>query len=448
MTPYPDAPTPGGRRRPRALPVLLLVLVTVAWGTSGRAADEDLPRGPATGAAVVEEAPAGASGDAPADSVDASPTVVVYERDPDPLTEEELRDRLFYSEEGHVELRLEDARGKALQLGLGARYDRVEELAILATQSLSGREGRTPRLNLMESFSTGLETWFYRVEFEQGLTDHLHFRGAGFDEVSVFDDLAGRVGDTENTLASLFFREDFRHYLGREGVTLSLAARVPHDLGVGLAYTDQVQRALPVTTNGSIFRPRDSFRDNPPADGGRLRSWTIRVDHDASMRRQRALTHRGFIAYETSSLRTGSDFEFERWNLKSVWTLAVGPEAAVTLVARGGGTTSGELPRQSRFYLGGLGTLRGHDFATLSGERMALVNLEYAFPIFGQVHAVLFQDLGAAWDRPHTVGDVRPALDAGLAFQNRTGSFRVNLARDLRAEDAPLLVTVRLGQPF
>jgi len=426
------------RRRLRSS-LLLLALATAAHPmppgeARPDAGEEAIPRG--------EEAAADSTGEE-------TPTVVVYERDPDPLSEDELRDRLFYSEEGHVELRLEDAKGKALQLGLGARYDRVEELAVLATQSLSGRDGRTPRLHLMESFSTGLETWFYRVEFEQAvLDDRLLFTGAGFDEVSVFDDLAGRVGDAENTLASLFFREDFRHYLGREGVTLSLGLETSHALEVGLAYTDQVQRALPVTTNGSIFRPRDSFRDNPPADGGRLRSWTIRLAHDASQRRQRALTHRGFVAYETSSLRTGSDFEFERWHLKSVWSLAVGPEASIMLVARAGGTTSGDLPRQSRFYLGGLGTLRGHDFATLDGERMGLLNLEYAFPIFGQVQAVLFQDLGAAWDRPHTISDVRPALDAGLAFRNRTGSFRVNLARDLRAEEAPLLVTVRLGRPF
>jgi hypothetical protein len=384
------------------------------------------------------------------DSTEApSTTVVVYEREPERMGEEELRDHLYYSEEGHVELRLEDARGKALQLGLGARYDRVEELAILATQSLSGRGDVTPRLDLMESFSTGLETWFYRVEFEQTLVpDRLHVLGAGFDEVSVFDDLQGRVGDGENTLAALFFREDFRHYLGREGVTLSLRGR-KRDAVLSLSYTDQVQRALPVTTNGSIFRRRDSFRDNPPADGGRLRSWSVRLAHESVARRHwQALSHRGGWVYETSSLRTGSDFQYERWHARSIWTLAVGPEASFTLALRVGGVISGDLPRQSRFYLGGLGTLRGHDFAVLSGERMALSNLEYAFPIFGQVHSVIFVDLGSAWDRPHALGDVRPALDAGLAFQNRTGSFRVNLARDLRTEEAPLLVTVRLGQPF
>ena len=41
------------------------------------------------------------------------------------------------------------------------------------------------------------------------------------DESTVFTDLRGRVGDGENTLAALFFREDFRHYYGREGFALT-----------------------------------------------------------------------------------------------------------------------------------------------------------------------------------------------------------------------------------
>ena len=115
--------------------------------------------------------------------------------------------------------------------------------------------------------------------------------------------------------------------------------------------------------------------------------------------------------------------------------------------AFGGGLVNGELPVQERFYLGGLGTIRAQEFGSLVGNRAFLVNVEYAFNVFGQIQAVLFQDFGAAWTAPLRIGDTQPRFDAGLGLQNRSGRFRINLARDLRARRAPLVATVRL-RPF
>ena len=70
-----------------------------------------------------------------------------------------------------------------------------------------------------------------------------------------------------------------------------------------------------------------------------------------------------------------------------------------------GGIAGGERP--SPFYIGGLDTLRGIDFRTLSGDRAFFANMEYRFPLidllatpilaFRGIRGVVFLDVGGAW---------------------------------------------------
>jgi len=70
-----------------------------------------------------------------------------------------------------------------------------------------------------------------------------------------------------------------------------------------------------------------------------------------------------------------------------------------------GGIAGGERP--SPFYIGGLDTLRGIDFRSLSGDRAFFANMEYRFPLidllatpllaFRSIRGVVFLDVGGAW---------------------------------------------------
>jgi outer membrane protein assembly factor BamA len=63
--------------------------------------------------------------------------------------------------------------------------------------------------------------------------------------------------------------------------------------------------------------------------------------------------------------------------------------------------------RPSPFYFGGLDTVRGIDFRSLSGDRGFYANLEYRFPLidlvatpvlaFQGIRGVFFVDMGGAW---------------------------------------------------
>jgi hypothetical protein len=389
---------------------------------------------------------------APGDSSAAAPTIVVYERPADEETPEELGERVWAQPEHlHPIYTRVDREGKALSLDFLPSYDRVDELSLRFTQSFEHRKRLYPRLRIQEIYSTGRNRWLYALAFSQPIfrREILTFAATFHDDTAVFTDLEDRVGATENTLAALFFREDFRHYFAREGLSLSLGHRPVAGFSATATYTDEDQNPLGRNTNGSVFRPRGSFRENAAADAGRLRSWSFEAGYASPPRRLApGLLQRHRLLYEIAGHDAGGRFEFERWVAESLVKLKVAPDQELMLQLRAGGRIAGFLPAQRQFYLGGIGTLRGHAFGSLRGDRMLLANLEYGFDLMHGFQGVLFHDVGTAWVHPRELGRVRPELDAGLGVRNRTARFRVDLARDLRANRAPIVVTVRIAQPF
>lgn len=96
--------------------------------------------------------------------------------------------------------------------------------------------------------------------------------------------------------------------------------------------------------------------------------------------------------------------------------------------------SEGNAPNFS--YFGGLNTLRGYDFRTLSGQHAAFANLEFRFPfvdvlatpvlVLQQVRGVLFMDIGAArfkeqrfdfMDDDGRLKDGRASLGWGFSFR-------------------------------
>ncbi len=381
----------------------------------------------------------------------AAPTIVVYERPEDEMTPEEI-ERIIWAEPKamHPILTRIDEEGKAISLDFVPSYDRVDEVGLRFHQTFEHRKKRHPVLRLQEVYSTGRERFNYRVEFEQPLlAESRSVLGAAlYDETAPFSDLANRVSNTENTLAALLFREDFRHYYAREGFTLFGSHGIPRGPRITLAYTDEIDGALEASTNGSLFRPRDGFRDNPQARGGRLRSWEFGLTYDSPQRTHApALEQHHQLAYEIAGGRTGGAFSFERWVCQLRIRLRLAPDQEMIVRLKGGGRRAGELPLQRWFYLGGIGTLRAHTFGGIQGDTMYLINVEYGFDVFGGIQAVVFQDVGTAWSDPARLAETRPELDTGIALRKRSGRFRINVARDLRRDPSPV-VTVRIAQPF
>jgi outer membrane protein insertion porin family len=105
------------------------------------------------------------------------------------------------------------------------------------------------------------------------------------------------------------------------------------------------------------------------------------------------------------------------------------------------------VPRQSRFFVGGVNSLRGYGENALpadGGLAMALANLELRVPVSGPLGLEFFLDAGNVWTRPEYIrvgdfvapwragrgrpNDLRYAYGAGVRFVLPFGPLRVDFA--------------------
>ena len=76
---------------------------------------------------------------------------------------------------------------------------------------------------------------------------------------------------------------------------------------------------------------------------------------------------------------------------------------------------TGDLPPQRRFYLGGMGTLRGYALKQFGGDHTVLTTAEYwLYPRSPWPGLVFFYDGGTAWDRGQPRAGWKHDVGAGL----------------------------------
>lgn len=113
------------------------------------------------------------------------------------------------------------------------------------------------------------------------------------------------------------------------------------------------------------------------------------------------------------------------------------------------GGSDGYLPIYKRYFLGGLGTLRGYRHKEYMGNKFWMVNTEYRTRFPGSdISASLIWDMGKIGDDIALDGDVD--LKHSLGFALTLGDdFRISIAKRMdRSEDNDPRIYVRFTQPF
>ncbi|NIM05901.1 MAG: BamA/TamA family outer membrane protein [Armatimonadetes bacterium] len=96
------------------------------------------------------------------------------------------------------------------------------------------------------------------------------------------------------------------------------------------------------------------------------------------------------------------------------------------------GTTTGDPPFLEQFLLGGVDTLRGYSPDRFPGEKQALLNFEYRFPLSDTLQGVLFVDTGDAWGGSFAeqYGDTsfkaHTGYGVGIRLQSPIGPLRLD----------------------
>jgi outer membrane protein insertion porin family len=164
----------------------------------------------------------------------------------------------------------------------------------------------------------------------------------------------------------------------------------------------------------------------------------------------------------------GGDNYFTKYRAKSAWFFPFFWDAAFCLQGRWGyieKRSGGELPVYEKFFLGGMNTVRGFDYHSISpvdpvtgdrigGEKMMVYNIEFRFPLLKEqgVVGVLFFDAGNVFTKEEdlTFSGIRMSAGAGIRWYSPVGPLRLEWAYNLdqRPEEASSNWEFTIGSPF
>ena len=327
------------------------------------------------------------------------------------------------------------------------RYNRVDGPALhLGGAVVNEREPR-PLLYAAAGYAFSRERLLYDAGFEAPLGDRRRIRVSG----SVFRRTATEdgwiVGETENTFFTLFARTDYRDHYEAEGIDGSVSWEPGRDFALGVGASSEDVRSLRTETRFSIFGRDDEFRPNPPIQDGKEGVLSIFTRIGPSILPPVGGT-KGEVTYERAGSPIDGDSEYGRLRGAVKTRLRLSPGQVARARVIGGATVDGDLPPQKVWHVGGIGTLRGHEYKRFSGDQFLLANAEYYLLARKNVWTFAFLDWGAAWFGRDNLSRQQFALDGGVGIRLGEGPIAVTAARNLQRSAAPILVGVRLGGTF
>ncbi len=358
------------------------------------------------------------------------------------------------------------------------RYNRVEGLTLgmkLNRDYWRRRHPQSPFLYGHWGYAFAAKEFQYQVGLEKGIFEEYRFGFGG--EYHRMIDTPDRwiMPEAENSVAAFLLKEDFYDYYLSEGGTGYIVQNLTRAVTLTGTYRSEKIQSVEKNTNWSLFGGKKRFRLNPAVEEGELHSISGSLVLDT--RNSKTHTTSGWyiqVEGEHTGDDLGGDFTYDCFwgDLRRYQRLGYNDGIDIRLRA---GTANGILPWPKRYYLGGPSTLRGYRYKTFpdgwnqpGGNRMLLGQIEYRlgkqdlpdefdFGVLEQFYIILFADAG--WINSVDTGldflegfddlDYRDfKSDVGLALANRSGNFRIEIARRTDTGYKPFMFWLRLNRPF
>jgi len=332
---------------------------------------------------------------------------------------------------------------------------RVDGWAIGMEEAYENLHRLAPRLNAWQLYSVTSHEWLYEFRFEQPLFNPFSFSfGASmYKKTATFEGDEERISREENSLAAAFLKRDYRDYYRKTGVSAFVSQRFSDYALIRIEYADdQIDPLDAFNTIWTVFRKGESFGRNLQADPGHMMTLSAMLELDTRPEEDDpsgGQWHRLYLKQAGQGL--GGDYDFTKWKLDSRNYIVLSANQFLDYRVMAGGMLGPErqtLPVQERFRLGGLGTMRAHDFKSLSGDEMFLMNIEYGVEVKSDFQALVFVDTGNAWEREEPFFEQRLDLDAGVGIRSSDGDVGLYFARDLRDRGRKAKFTFRIRRTF
>jgi hypothetical protein len=208
----------------------------------------------------------------------------------------------------------------------------------------------------------------------------------------------------------------------RTGLELTLGARYERQTSVDRAAESEVNDFLGGT---------GVFPLNPPVDEGHFGGGFARLSGVGDLRWHATADVLGGAG--TTTGRLYGDLRY-----------GIGGSRGLTVRLKSGIATSPTLP-QSEFRLGGIGTVRGHDYGERRGQSFWAAQVDVA-PVKGRLRPVLFVDAGQAGGAESLLSG-KVLAGAGVGLSMFGGFLRFDLSRSLAPDDPGLRFDIAVQQP-
>lgn len=162
------------------------------------------------------------------------------------------------------------------------------------------------------------------------------------------------------------------------------------------------------------------------------------------------------------------DSYFTKYNARSAWFFPLFWDTSFSVQGKWGYVaerSGGKLPVYEKFRLGGMNTVRGFDYGSISpvdpetgdrigGEKMMVYNVEFRFPLLKEegLVGVLFFDAGNVFtkDEDYTFSGIRRSAGAGVRWYSPVGPLRLEWGYNLdqREGEAQSNWEFTIGTPF
>jgi len=149
------------------------------------------------------------------------------------------------------------------------------------------------------------------------------------------------------------------------------------------------------------------------------------------------------LSFEYAGGIFGGDVYFNKILARSAWYFPLPFKTVFLAQGRWGYVkkrSGGKLPIYQKFRIGGINTVRGFDYASISpkdpatgdkigGEKMMIYNLEYRFPLLKEqgITGLVFFDAGNVYteDEGYSFGDLRTSVGTGIRWYSPIGPLRL-----------------------
>ncbi len=343
-------------------------------------------------------------------------------------------------------------------------YNRVDGVTPCIGVRFNDNDSLLPSVWAVGGYAFESARWRYDFGIEQTIfrKKSLVLGGSFYRELASQDDWLLDQG--ENMAFALLVTEDFKDYYESEGGKVYINYKPTTSINLSFDYNYEETRWIDAQPHlWSLFGGDKLFSENFGRVDEPLRSTgiselngginsTLHLSFDLDTRPEKPpVAYSAWhvnSAIEHSNPDFNSYYDFRRYTVTARRYQKIRDRSMLLLRAMYGGS-DGYLPMYKRFYLGGLGTLRGYKHKEFTGNRFCMTNLEYriAFPK-SEFAVSLIWDMGQINNTTSFNSDdnVYHSLGGALHIGD---DLRINISKRLdRSFDDSPKIYVRLEHKF